>query len=33
MNETTGARWITGTVAAIIAVAAIGMLGWMLWPR
>ena len=26
-------RWVTGILALIVAAAAIGVLGWMLWPR
>jgi hypothetical protein len=33
MASSTGPRWITGVTALIIAGAAIGMLGWLLWPR
>jgi len=33
LNRKAGQRLMTGTVALIIAGAALGMLGWMLWPR
>jgi hypothetical protein len=33
MSATAGPRWATGIRALIVAAAAIGALGWLLWPR